>query len=357
MRRITAERTIGEQEEIQRRILESIQMTTGGEPGLRSQRCAGQINPVWERPDGNKIYFRQDGHRGNGINQTREFRKDGDGRPENNSQALSPEERRQRKREEERQRRLRRECIVLGILAAILLVLLLVQSAANSRLSYGEAAKGRIMTAVKNVSGKILPDFGGGVSGQIDFLVLVNKDHAIPEDYIVNEHWLKNGRVSVADEMYDALSNMLTDGSKDGREFVVASGYRSAEYQQQLLNEDIERDMREYGMTWQEAYDLESMETMPAGHSEHETGLAVDIVALDYQMLDAEQEYTRENQWLRENCQEYGFILRYPKDKEDVTGISYEPWHFRYVGVEAAKEIMEQGITLEEYLEPAPSEV
>lgn len=356
MRRTAAEHTAGDQEEIQRRILESIQMLPKEEYRLRGQRCAGQINPVLEWPGGNRTYFRQDGHRKNGMSQTK-FQRDEDGRSGNNSRELSLEERRQRKKEEERQRRLRRECIVLGILAAVLLILLLVQSAADSRLSYRETIKGRIITAVKNTGGELLPPFGSGVSGQIDLLVLVNKDHAIPEDYIVNEHWLKNGRVSVADEMYDALRDMFTAGSRDGREFVVASGYRSAEYQQQLLEEDIERDMREYGMTWQEAYDRESMETMPAGYSEHETGLAVDIVSLDYQVLDGEQEYTEENQWLRGHCQEYGFILRYPKDKEDVTGISYEPWHFRYVGVEAAKEIMERGITLEEYLEASHSEV
>ena len=81
------------------------------------------------------------------------------------------------------------------------------------------------------------------------------------------------------------------------------------------------------------------------------TGLAFDIVALDYQMLDQKQETTEENQWLREHCAEYGFILRYPKDKEDITGIDYESWHFRYVGVEIAEYIMENGISLEEFLE------
>ncbi len=320
MRRISAERTVGEQLEIQRKILESIQMPSGEENGpVRTDQLRHELNASGEKGAGNSRA---------GV-----FRPDC----------------RYKKGEEERQRRLRHECLVLGIAAAVLLILLLAQKIMDRRLSYGEETRGQIMTAVKNVSGKFLPS-SGSMSGQADLLILVNKEHALPEDYVVNEHWLKNGRVSVADEMYDALSAMLTAGSEDGREFVVASGYRSAEYQQNLLEEDIERDMRQYGMSWQEAYDLESLETMPAGHSEHETGLAVDLVALDYQVLDGQQEYTRENQWLREHCQDYGFILRYPKDKENVTGISYEPWHFRYVGTEAAREIMEQGITLEEYL-------
>ncbi len=267
-----------------------------------------------------------------------------------------------RRRQEENQYRLRRQCVMLGTAAAILFIFLLIQRIMEKSISYGETAKREVVTAGKNISrktlsssenqdnGEALTSSGSSETERTDLLILVNKDHAVPEDYIVNEHWLENRRVSVADEMYDALSAMLTAGSEEGKKFVVASGYRSAEIQQQLLDEDIAHDMREYGMTWQEAYDLESLETMPAGHSEHETGLAVDVVSFDYQVLDDRQEYTEESIWLREHCQDYGFILRYPKDKEDVTGISYEPWHFRYVGAEAAKEIMERGITLEEYL-------
>lgn len=87
------------------------------------------------------------------------------------------------------------------------------------------------------------------------------------------------------------------------------------------------------------------------GTSEHHLGLAVDIVSLQYQQLDEAQARTPEIIWLTEHCSEYGFILRYPKDKTQITGIVYEPWHFRYVGVETAKVIMEQGLCLEEYLE------
>ena len=79
-------------------------------------------------------------------------------------------------------------------------------------------------------------------------------------------------------------------------------------------------------------------------------GLAVDIVARDYQLLDERQEETAEQQWLMKNCWRYGFILRYPTDKTEETGIIYEPWHYRYVGREAAEEITRQEICLEEYL-------
>lgn len=189
-----------------------------------------------------------------------------------------------------------------------------------------------------------------GESGKADLLMLVNKDHPLPETYEPQLHWLNNGSCAVAEEMYGALKEMLTDGSEEGLEFVVASGYRDAQYQQQLLDEDILASMESEGLTWEEAYAKETRETMPPGYSEHSTGLAADIVSLDYQVLDEAQEYTPENQWLRENCSKYGFILRYPRGAQAITGIDYESWHFRYVGKEAAQEIMERGITLEEFL-------
>ena len=181
-------------------------------------------------------------------------------------------------------------------------------------------------------------------------MVLVNKTHPLPDNYEVNLYWLQNKSCAVSVDMYDALREMLTDGSEDGREFVVASGYRDADFQRELLEEDIAASMEQEGLSWQEAYEKETQETMPPGYSEHETGLAVDIVSFGYQVLDGKQENTNENKWLRENCSKYGFIIRYPKEKEEITGISYEPWHFRFVGKEAAEEITRQGITLEEYL-------
>lgn len=87
------------------------------------------------------------------------------------------------------------------------------------------------------------------------------------------------------------------------------------------------------------------------GTSEHQLGLAVDIVDVSYQLLDTNQENTDVQKWLLENSWRYGFILRYPTDKTDITGIVYEPWHYRYVGKEYAKEIHEKGVCLEQYLE------
>ena len=89
------------------------------------------------------------------------------------------------------------------------------------------------------------------------------------------------------------------------------------------------------------------------GTSEHELGLAVDIVDASYQQLDERQKSTPVQQWLMEHCWEYGFILRYPDGKSDLTGIIYEPWHYRYVGVETAQALRESGQCLEEYLQAA----
>ena len=97
---------------------------------------------------------------------------------------------------------------------------------------------------------------------------------------------------------------------------------------------------------------LEPLQQMlkAAGESEHATGLAMDIVSTEYAGLDEKQGETDDQKWLMEHCYEYGFILRYPQDKSDDTGIIYEPWHYRYVGTEAALAIRDQGVTLEEYL-------
>ena len=86
------------------------------------------------------------------------------------------------------------------------------------------------------------------------------------------------------------------------------------------------------------------------GTSEHATGLAVDIISTKYGELDEKQGDTEEQKWLMEHCSEYGFVLRFPQDKSNITGIIYEPWHYRYVGVDAAKEMTEKGLTLEEYV-------
>lgn len=250
--------------------------------------------------------------------------------------------------------RTKRECALLAAAAIFLAGAASVQAVRRSEVRQENQAQEMVLKEVSTEyrSGMELKEASSAdlLEGQDGLTVLVNKTHALRPGYETDLHWLENKSCAVAEVMYDSLKAMLTDGSEEGLEFVVASGYRSRERQQELLWEDIETAMETQGLSWQEAYNQETQETMPPGYSEHETGLAVDIVALDYQILDEQQEDTEENRWLQENCGKYGFILRYPRGKEEVTGVSYEAWHFRYVGQEAAQEITEKQITLEEYL-------
>lgn len=126
--------------------------------------------------------------------------------------------------------------------------------------------------------------------------------------------------------------------------------------QETLLQQEIAKNER-FGMSRKEALNDALRTVAPSGYSEHETGLCVDITAKRNQQLNKQQEDMPENRWLQKHCAEYGFILRYPKGKEKITGYDYEPWHFRYVGKKAAKEIMQKNITLEEYLQEKQVEV
>ena len=184
----------------------------------------------------------------------------------------------------------------------------------------------------------------------IDMLMLVNKDYGLPEDYEVELLTMYDKVNRAAKEVYGPLNDMLAAGRAEGLAFEICSSYRDVQVQKRLFQEDLDVLMAQ-GYTYEQAYAEVEKETMPPGHSEHSTGLAFDIVSLGYQILDAKQEFTPETQWLNENCAKYGFILRYPKGKEEITKISFESWHYRYVGVEAATYIMENGLCLEEYLE------
>lgn len=184
-----------------------------------------------------------------------------------------------------------------------------------------------------------------------DLLVLVNKECALSETYEQPLRTLQNKRVKVADIMYEDLREMLDDASDQGYAYALVSGFRDAQYQQGLIQKDIQKYMVQQNLSVEEALEKTYEQVMPAGHSEHETGLAIDITAAGNTALDVSQATEPGIIWMHENCWKYGFILRYPQDKEDVTQISYEPWHFRYVGREAAEYLHEHKMTLEEFHE------
>lgn len=181
-------------------------------------------------------------------------------------------------------------------------------------------------------------------------LLLVNPWTPLPEDFLPGELVPVQNDQAVDARAYPDLQDMLGDMSQAGLSPLICSSYRSQERQQELYDNKVQRVMAE-GVSLEAAQAEAARWVARPGTSEHQTGLAVDIVSLSNQMLDETQESTPEFQWLAENAWKYGFILRYPSDKSEKTGIAYEPWHFRFVGKEAAEEMHDLGLCLEEYLE------
>lgn len=176
-------------------------------------------------------------------------------------------------------------------------------------------------------------------------LVLVNTDNPLPESWDIELTELRYGE-QVDSRMYPYLQDMFDACRADGLLPMVNSSFRSHADQQRIMNNYI-ADYLAQGYSEADAKtEAEKWVAIP-GTSEHQLGLAVDIDSDDLSQCSNEAVWS----WMAEHCAEYGFILRYPEGKEDITGIAHEPWHFRYVGKEAAAEIMASGLTLEEYLE------
>ena len=174
-------------------------------------------------------------------------------------------------------------------------------------------------------------------------LILVNQTHAIPDKWDQELITLSNG-TQVDSRIYPDLQQMFDDMRAQGVYPVAVSGYRTAEKQQSLMDEKIQ-ELEAQGYSPEDAAQEAKLWVNPVGYSEHQTGLALDINA-DGINSSLDDVY----QWLAQNAWSYGFILRYPQGKTDITGTDYEPWHYRYVGKEAAQAIQSQGVCLEEYL-------
>lgn len=177
--------------------------------------------------------------------------------------------------------------------------------------------------------------------------ILVNKDYPVPEEWKVDLVNLRNNQ-KIDRRAYDALQKMFDDARAEGFEPLIVSSYRTNKKQQTLYNNKVNQYKND-GHSEEEAKVLAAQWVALPGTSEHELGLAADIVTVDNQNLDESQLNSECQKWLVENSWKYGFILRYPDDKKELTNINFEPWHYRYVGEDAAKEIHEKGICLEEY--------
>ncbi len=175
-------------------------------------------------------------------------------------------------------------------------------------------------------------------------LILVNKDYKIPSGYDPELTELSNGQ-KVDSRIYPQLQKMFDDARAAGLELFVREGYRTTQEQQKIMDEKIE-EYRAEGYSHSEAKELAEKYVAIPGTSEHQLGLSVDINA-DTSKCSSDAVYA----WLAENAYKYGFIKRYPSEKVEITGINNEPWHYRYVGTEAAAQMQESGLCLEEYIE------
>ena len=183
-------------------------------------------------------------------------------------------------------------------------------------------------------------------------LILVNPWNSIPAEYEITFTQLKNGH-AVDERCYPDLQDMMDACRAAGLSPMICSSYRTQEKQEQLFNNKVNALISE-GLSEADAKIEAGKAVAIPGTSEHQLGLAVDIVDINNQNLNSSQEKTAVQIWLMEHSWEYGFILRYPSDKSEITGIMFEPWHYRYVGKEAAEYIYENNLCLEEYLEQLP---
>ncbi len=180
-------------------------------------------------------------------------------------------------------------------------------------------------------------------------LILINKDNIIPNDYQLEVQEIEG--IHKADyRIVEQIKKMLNDARKQGLDPIICSSYRTKEFQENLFYNKVKYYLK-LGYTQQKAEEEASYWVTIPRTSEHEVGLAIDIVSKKYQILDKKQEETKVQKWLIEHCTDYGFVLRYPTEKKDITKINYEPWHYRYVGLEHAKIMKEKNFCLEEYIE------
>ena len=177
-----------------------------------------------------------------------------------------------------------------------------------------------------------------------EYLILVNKFHYLeedfsPEDLVAIKNWYAYGDNEIRKEVYDQFLLMFHDAEKEDVKLIITSAYRDYDFQKSLWN----RYQNDKGQEW-----ADSVSARP-GYSEHQTGLTLDIITDGEYCTMETFEQSDAFKWLRKNAHKYGFILRYPKGKEDITGYDYESWHYRYVGKEVATKIYNLGITYDEY--------
>ena len=210
----------------------------------------------------------------------------------------------------------------------------------------GEAAAAPTPAAEKTPAST--PEPTPAVDASLWSLIVVSEQSFLPEDFSVELEKVQNDK-KVDARIADAVRSMIADAAADGVDLIIQSSYRSVEHQERLFANKVERVIKA-GTPEEDAEAVAAMVVARPRTSEHHTGLAMDIVTPEYRELEEGFEDTKAFSWLCENAAEYGFTLRYPRDKSDITGIVYEPWHWRYVGTEAALAMRQSGQCLEEYV-------
>ncbi len=198
-----------------------------------------------------------------------------------------------------------------------------------------------ISTYRKNELAKINYDIAKEFKYNIDITMLVNYEHKVPDNYDLKLKDIENNKVAII--LYNSLRRMMATANDDGIEIVINNSYRSNSDQKRIYDSKI-KSYQNQGYNYITAEKLTKSSVAEPGYSEHETGLAIDF--------SKSGNYTKNNKmwsWLNKNAYKFGFILRYPENKTNITKVEYEPWHYRYVGNELAKEIYESNLTLEEY--------
>lgn len=255
--------------------------------------------------------------------------------------------------------------VVLSVVLTAVIVIILTaernttepEESSSNRISSSETSSSTTLPSTSETSSTTKPQTESSTKKPVESTtdkpsssgvdILVNSKNPLPDDWTVHLVKLRNGH-QIDRRAYNSLQKMMDDARAKGWNPLICSSYRTTSYQQKLFDDRVQL-MKKKGMSEKDAIqDTEKWIAIP-GTSEHETGLAVDIVTLENQNLDNSQLNSACQRWMMEHCYDYGFILRYPEDKVNITGIGFEPWHYRYVGYDAAQYIKKNGICLEEY--------
>lgn len=276
-----------------------------------------------------------------------------------------PRERRRRTRRNSKFKSLKQRPLYFAVLLGVLLLLCILVIVILSRCSGAESESepnettGATETTEEFIEGEIdqeapYPSPENQTEEIIHrpipwYLLLVNEDQLLDEDFRPELAQVSYGHF-VDVRIVEAASQLLNSAQNAGIMMEIAASFRDYDAQRNLFDYHMAQRIEEgYGLF--DAFQITRQGVAIPGASEHQAGLAIDLVPLHNMIPSEELSNTPEIQWLIENAWRYGFIMRYPYGTTHITGVIYEPWHWRYVGVEAAEEIMRLGITLEEYLE------